>query len=376
MCAFGSDSKFHSVPEGKKPAEGDKNVGNRVETLDLLELCNELEITIDLPEDNEKAHSYSDNDPNKKSKKRKSLVESQSVLEGASNEKVFICATDNEPSASNARTVQLVLFGSSAKNKCVLMGSRKSRVISAEAVSAAVQNPPMLLTIKLSPMKRKSESETASARKHSDKRRLCEKSRISFPPTKMKHRHKLKTQKCTLATSSGPSLKKAEKVDPANTEELPVSSETRILSGTTRPCLSLKKRRSHSKECVGEKTKRRTATLSQPADQEKSEEENESSAVMPLLKNDVLKFGVLPKAFDFKDGSNGRKENEYPLPGNSDLVEEKDESPSKTIKRARGTWYQNPEEKNMLIPPTPKTDNVFIEFQKKYKDKMQPSVDK
>ncbi|KAF3854567.1 hypothetical protein F7725_022622 [Dissostichus mawsoni] len=478
MCAFGSDSKFHSVPEGKKPAEGDKNVGNRVETLDLLELCNELEITIDLPEDNEKAHSYSDNDPNnvsqlsinssessvifisentdhlsgsdnevpklmpdlekdlelarnqkketeqsksesyhwktedgqtqaatsslkttcsgkhdavfrkeetkhnvfyplfQKSKKRKSLVESQSVLEGASNEKVFICATDNEPSASNARTVQLVLFGSSEQNKCVLMGSRKSHVISAEAVSAAVQNPPMLLTIKLSPMKRKSESETASARKHSDKRRLCEKSRISFPPTKMKHRHKLKTQKCTLATSSGPSLKKAEKVDPANTEELPVSSETRILSGTTRPCLSLKKRRSHSKECVGEKTKRRTATLSQPADQEKSEEENESSAVMHLLKNDVLKFGVLPKAFDFKDGSNGRKENDDPLPGNSDLVEEKDESPSKTIKRARGTWYPNPEEKNMLIPPTPKTDNVFIEFQKKYKDKMQPSVDK
>ncbi|XP_010785758.1 uncharacterized protein [Notothenia coriiceps] len=477
MCAFGSDSKFHTVPEGKKPAEGDKNVGNRVETLNLLEICNELEITIDLPEDNEKAHSCSDNDPNnvsqlrinssessvilisentdhlsgsdnevpklmpdlekdlelarnkkketeqsktesyhwktedgqtqaatsspkttcsgkhdavfrreetkhnvfyplfQKSKKRKPLFESQRVLEGASNEKVFICATDNEPSASNAQTVQLVLFGSSAQNKCVLMGSRKSHVSSVEAVSAVVQNPPIVLTIKLSPMKR--ESEKALARKHSDKRRLCEKSRISFPPTKMKHRHKLKTQKCTLATSSVPSLKKAEKVDPANTEELPISSETRILSGTTRPCLSLKKRRSQR---VGEKTKRRTATLSQPADQEKSEEENESSAVMPHLKNDVLKFGVLPKTFDFKDGSNGRKENDDPLPGNSDLVEEKDDSPSKTIKRARGitnkAWYQNPEEKNMLIPPTPKTDNVFHAFQKKYKDKMQPPVDK
>ncbi|KAK5902565.1 hypothetical protein CesoFtcFv8_007808 [Champsocephalus esox] len=185
----------------------------------------------------------------------------------------------------------------------------------------------------------------------------------------MKHRHKLKMQKCTLATSSGTSLKKAKKVDPANTEELPVSSETSILSGTTRPCLSLKKRRSQR---VGEKTKRRTATLSQPADQE----ENKSSAVIPHLKNDVLKFGVLPKTFDFKDGSNGRKENDDPLPGNSDLVEEKDESPSKTIKRARGTWYQHPEEQNMLIPPTPKTDNVFHVFQKKYKDKMQPSVDK
>lgn len=404
MCAFGSDSKFHSVPEGKKPAEGDKNVGNRVETLDLLELCNELEITIDLPEDNEKA----DNDPNnvsqlsinssessailisentdhlsgsdngvpklmpdlekdlelarnkkketeqsktesyhwktedgqtqaatsslkttcsgkhdavcrkeetkhnvfyplfQKSKKRKPLFESQRVLEGASNEKVFICATDNEPSASNAQTVQLVLFGSSAQNNCGLMGSRKSHVSSVKAVSAAVQNPPIVLTIKLSPMKRKSEK--ALARKHSDKRRLCEKSRISFPPTKMKHRHKLKTQKCTRATSSRPSLKKAKKVDPANTEELPVSSETSILSGTTRPCLSLKKRRSQR---VGEKTKRRTATLSQPADQE----ENESNAVMPHLKNDVLKFGVLPKTFDFKDGSNGRKENDDPLPG-------------------------------------------------------------
>ncbi|KAI4825621.1 hypothetical protein KUCAC02_021301 [Chaenocephalus aceratus] len=151
-----------------------------------------------------------------KSKKRKPLFESQRVLEGASNEKVFICATDNEPSASNAQTVQL------------------------------------------------------------------------------------------------------------------------------------------------------------PADQE----ENESNAVTPHLKNDVLKFGVLPKTFDFKDGSNGRKENDDPLPGNSDLVEEKDESPSKTIKRARGTWYQHPEEKNMLIPPTPKTDNIFHVFQKKYKDKMQPSVDK
>ncbi|KAK5867709.1 hypothetical protein PBY51_012175 [Eleginops maclovinus] len=196
----------------------------------------------------------------------------------------------------------------------------------------------------------------------------------AFPRTKRRNRHKLETQKCTFAPASGQSLKKAKKVDPANTEEIP--SETGILSGKTRPCLSLKKRRSHSKKNKRGREKKRTVTFSLPADQERSKAEIESKAVMPLQKKDVLKFSVLPKTFNFKDTSNGRKEHNDPVPEISDLVEEQRKSQSQTIKTAMGPWYPNPENTFMSMPLTPTTDGLFHEFQRKYKDKMQPSVDK
>lgn len=241
------------------------------------------------------------------SKKRKSLVDvdSQPVLEGPSKRgKLFVDATDCELSASSVRTVELVLFGSKPQDTCVSFGSRNSHISSPQAVS---QRPPKVLTVNLSPLRIMS-SETVPAGDYSVKRRLHEKWRRSLPPTKIR---KLKTQKCTFASLSGWSSKKAETVVPANTDKLPVSSG--LKNGNTRLCLSLKRRRSFKHK--EEKRKKHSDPLDQPADQERSEAENGGHADAPLQNKDILKFSVLPNTFNFKDGSNGREETNDPAPG-------------------------------------------------------------
>ncbi|XP_074487589.1 protein AMN1 homolog [Sebastes fasciatus] len=288
------------------------------------------------------------------------------VLEGASKcGKIFLDETDGELSASNIRTVELVLFGSTPQDKRVLTGSRKSHVSSPNAVFDAVPSPPLVLTVNLSPMKRKSRK-TISTWEFSVKQ-LYKKWKISLPPTKIRRRSKLKAQKCS---SFGGSLKKADTVGPANNEELPFSSEMRIWNKKTKPCLTLKRRWSLSNRLKRgeEKTENHTITLNQPADQERSEAENGSHAVMPLQNSDVLKFSVLPNSFSFKDGYNGTKETKDPVPDKPEFVEGKNKSHNNTVMRARGTWYSIPERK-CFSPPVPKTDSIFHEFQKKYKEK-------
>ncbi|XP_029289596.1 protein AMN1 homolog [Cottoperca gobio] len=292
----------------------------------------------------------------KKSKKCKSIVDVEDDLNCG---KVFL---GSEPSASNTRTVELVLFGSTPQNKCLLIGSRKSHISSPEAVYDAVPRPPNVITVKLSPLKRKS-SETVSTRKHSVKRSLCEKSRTRFSLTKIRHRRRLKTQAYTFESLS------------LGCQRLPASSEMRICSGKTKHCQSLKRSRSHGLKRGEQNTEKRTVTLNQPADQERSKAGNGSHAVMPLQNNDVLKFNVLPNTFNFKDGSNGRKETNDPVPDNPGFVEGNDKSHNKTVQKAKGTWCKNPQKKCIFSPPTPTTDILFHEFQKKYKEKNQPSVD-
>lgn len=241
-------------------------------------------------------------------------VDSPPVLEGLSKcRKVVVDVTD-EPLASNVRTVELLLFGSAPQDKCALIGSRKSHISSRETVSDEVPRPPKVLTVNLSPLRRKS-SETVPTGDYSVKRLIHDKWRWSFPPTKMRRRSKLKTQKCTFSSSSGFSLKKAEMV---GTKKLPVSSETRIWNGNTKHCFSLNRRRALSNRFKRreEKTKKDAATLKQHADGERSNAENGSHAVMSLQENDVLSFSVLPKTFHFKDGSKGRKETNDLVPGN------------------------------------------------------------
>ncbi len=212
-------------------------------------------------------------------------VDSPPVLEGLSKcRKVFFDKLDSEPLASNVRTAELVLFGSAPQDKCSLISGRKSHISSRDIVSDGLPRPPKVLTVKISPLRRKS-SETVPTGEYSVKRWIHEKWRRSFPPTKIGRRSKLKTQKCTFSSLSGVSLKKAEIVGPTITEELPVSSEMRIWNGNPKCCLSLKRRRalSNGLKCREEKTKKDAATLKQRADGERSNDEDGSHAVFSSL---------------------------------------------------------------------------------------------
>ncbi|XP_031138909.1 uncharacterized protein si:ch211-106e7.2 isoform X2 [Sander lucioperca] len=278
---------------------------------------------------------------------------------------------DGEFSASNVRTVELVPYGSTSQNNCVLISGRKSHISYPEVVSGAAPKPPKVITVKLSPLKRMS-SETVPTGRHTVKRNLYDKWSRSLPPTKIRHRSKLKAM-CTFASFFGGGLKKAKTAGPANTQQLQVSSEMRTRNGNTKPCLSLKRRRtlSNGLKRGEERTKKYTVTLGQPAKQERSVAENGGRPVPPL-QNNVLKFSVLPNTFNFKDGSNGTKETNDPVTDKADLVEGKDQSQNKTVTSARGTWFPNPEKK---YSPLTKTGSVFYEFQKKYMERTQPSMD-
>ncbi|XP_031726495.1 protein AMN1 homolog [Anarrhichthys ocellatus] len=305
----------------------------------------------------------------KKPKKCKSLVDvnSKPILESASKcGTVCVHATDGKPSASNCRTVELVLFGST-QDKCVLLGSRTNHISPPEAASDAELRPPKVLTVNISPLKRE-HSFNGLTWKYSVKR-LCKKWKIRFPPAKIRPGSKLKAQKCTFASSAKWSHKKAGTIGPAETEELPVSSEMRILRRKTKRCTSLSWRRSLTEEleCEEEKTEKRTVMLNQPADQERNNDENGRNA------NDALKFTVLPVSFNF--GSNGIKETKDPVPGKPDLVEGKDNSHNKAVME-RGSWYPIAENERSFSPATPKTYSLFHMFQKKYMKTIQPNVDK
>ncbi|XP_041795782.1 uncharacterized protein si:ch211-106e7.2 [Chelmon rostratus] len=232
---------------------------------------------------------------------------------------VLIDTTDSEPLASNSTAVQLVLFGSAApQDRCFLNGSRKKCLSSAGAASYGLPKPPEVLKVILSPLRRKPRK-TVPTGKYSVKQWILGKRRI-FSPTKIRCRNKLKSHKFAFASLSMVSLKKT--VGPTNTEELPVSTEMRIWNRNTKRSPSLRRRTlSDRLKCRTEKTKKDAVTLEQPADQEKSNAENGSQAVIPLQQNYVLRFTVLPKTFNFKDGSNGRQETNYHVPNKSAVVE-------------------------------------------------------
>lgn len=302
---------------------------------------------------------------------------SQQLLEGISKcMKVSVNAADGEPPASNVRTVELVLFGTATQEKCVLVGGHKNHRSSPQTVSDEVPKPPEVLSVSLSPLKRKP-SATVPTGEYSVKRWIHEKWRKSFPPIRIKYRSKLKTQKHTLSKVS---LKKTERSGSANTEELPASSEMSIWNGNNKRSLSLKRRRSlsHGFKLGEKKTKKDEVTLKQPAVHERSKAENGSQTVVPLQENNVLRFSVLPNTFSFKDASNGIKDTTNDVSDKADLAGADDESPGVPVKRAMGTWYPNPEKQYIPLRPSPvpKTSSIFHEYQKKYTKKMQPPSDK
>lgn len=250
----------------------------------------------------------------KKSKKCKVSVdlESQPVFKGVKYKKDLVDAPDRVSPAANVKTVELALFGTARQGKCTLIGSRKSHISFPKSSYIAALVPPKVLTVNVSPLRGKA---NVPAEPCSLKHRIYEKWRSSFPPTKIRQRSKLKTPKSTFASLSGVSLKKAETARPTNFTELPVSSEIRSWSKNTKRSLSLKRRKSHSN---GEdKTNRVVVTFKLPADEERSDADSGSCAVMSLQENNGLKFSVLPNNFKFKFGSSGGEETTCPVSGRS-----------------------------------------------------------
>lgn len=301
-----------------------------------------------------------------KAKKCKPPVDQESlpVLEDISKCKsLFLDMTDPKPSASNVRVVKLALFGSAPSDTCALTGSRNKHISSQEGISGP-RRPPKFLSV----------TTTVATREYSVKQRIYEKWRRSLPPpTKIRRRSKLKTQKCSSSPSAEASLKKAEKVVPTFAGTLPVSAEMSKWRGKPESCLSLKWRRAiRGRLKHGEgRTKTDEAKLKTHANRETIKDENGSQG------NVVLKFSVLPNTFNFKDGSKGRKETNDLVPDKPNFGKGKDESPSKTAVRTKDTWCPNPERtyRPLHSPAVPKTSILFHEFQKKYKEKKQPSMD-
>lgn len=296
------------------------------------------------------------------SRKSKKCKSTQPILEGTSKpRKAFMNGTDGEHSPSVAQTVELFLYGSTRPNKYVLRSSP-------EAASHSGSTPPKVLSVNLSPLKRKT-IKTVRTWDYSVKQ-LYKRWKISLPPAKSGRRKK-KAWKCTFASSSKLRIKKADTIGPVDTEELPVSSEMRISNGKTKPYRNLSWRRSLSKELSFDEVKR-TALFKQPADQERTNAEDGSEAVGPLQNNNILQFSVLPVSFTF--GSNGRQETEDPGQETPDLVEGKDDNHNKSDNCSVDTWYSNAEKQ--FHPPPPYASSLFHAFQKTYMDKMQRCVDK
>ncbi|XP_008285341.1 uncharacterized protein LOC103361112 [Stegastes partitus] len=293
----------------------------------------------------------------KKSKKCKLSVDlsSEHAFHGASKcEKTLVDAVEAQPLSSNVRTVELVLFGSAQQGKCAVIGKRKSHAFPGDETN----RPPEVVSVHLSPLKRKSSE--AVQRKQSLKQCLHEKWRQSLPPAELWHRNKLKRQKRLSAFVPGVSLKRE-------------NSEMRVLHANSKRCRNLKRKRSLSIRLKTGKVKK----PNQPDGRERSDTKNGSSKIMPLQEN-VLKFCVLPKTFDFKDGSHRRKEPTDCAPDKPNHAKEKHQHSSKSHFKVKGSWCPNPEEryKPLCPSPVPKTASVFYEFQKKYVKKVQSSTDK
>ncbi|XP_034734198.1 uncharacterized protein si:ch211-106e7.2 isoform X2 [Etheostoma cragini] len=258
---------------------------------------------------------------------------------------------DGEFSPSKCRTVELVLYGSRPQNK-----------------TGSGSKPPKVITVQLSPLNTMS-SETAPPGKHTVKQSLHDTRSTSFTPMKIRRKSKVKTT-CTFSSIFGRGLKKAKTPGPAKTHQLQVS-ETRIRHGNPKTSLSLKRRLSLSDRPRRgeERTKKDTVTLGRPAKQKRSEAENGGRRVPPLHIKSVLKFSVLPNTFNFKDGSNGTMETTDPAPDMADLGKK---SPNRTVTSARGAWFPDPEKKCCA---STKSDGLFSEFQKKYTERTQLSMD-
>ncbi|XP_022078573.2 uncharacterized protein si:ch211-106e7.2 [Acanthochromis polyacanthus] len=270
----------------------------------------------------------------KKSKKWKQSMDldSEHAFSGISEyQKNLVDAAEAQPLTSNARTAELVLFGSTRQEKYTMIGTRKNHGLFSKEGSCEVQRPPELLSVNLSPLNRKS-SVALHSREQSLKQWIYDKWRRSLPPTKIRHRNKLKRQKCSSASV---------------------------------PSIILRRKNSEMRVWKAKKPKRHDSHGG-------SNTKNESNKIKALHENSILKFCVLPNTFDFKHGSDKRKESTDPASDKPDHAKEENQHSNRIILKIKGTWYPNPEKKYKPLRPSavPKTSSLFHEFKKKYIQKI------
>ncbi|XP_029908581.1 uncharacterized protein LOC115360090 [Myripristis murdjan] len=300
-------------------------------------------------------------------------LDKQPALEGISKRRKFFADHNNmEPTATNVRVVKLALFGSSSLQKRFLE-CRKDHTASSDNLSHQPTRPPEILTINvISP---KSSPDTAPVPKYSVKQAIHEEWRKTFLPTKIKHRRRFLAQEHGFAR-----LSKVEKAGKTNTEELLVCCE-RSSTGTwtVKRSLSLSRSRSTSDDLRAEKSKD-VVTAKRPAKHRRSAPEVGNGEVVPPHEKNVLRFSVLPNTFNLRDGSDCRDETTDSTTHTPDSVEAMDKGGKLTLKIPKGTWAPHPEKKYSPLRQSrikiPKTFSLFREFQKKYKEKTQPSAEK
>ncbi|XP_037538670.1 uncharacterized protein si:ch211-106e7.2 [Nematolebias whitei] len=269
--------------------------------------------------------------------------------------------SEAQPSSSEAKTVELVLFGSGQKEQGSLPENKKRDTLS-PSIFFVKYRPPAVLSVNLDPPRRKS-LDTVGPETYSAKQLIYERWRKTFHPTLngsfMKSlRNKLKRQK-HLSASLSSSLKK---------QQWSASSKVQVPDGTSKNPQSLKRRRSFSLLRRREKVKRRrySVTLEQPANREEKGTQNGNPAVKPLLENIVLKFSVLPDTFHFKDESSRVKDTSDSVSGMPEPQD--DQSPQKSDPNnatSKDVWYSTTKQCQPL--PAPQMDSLFHEYQKIYK---------
>ncbi|TMS05966.1 hypothetical protein E3U43_005216 [Larimichthys crocea] len=297
------------------------------------ELCNEPSQIIDLTKNDHTSYSHSEpKNISQISGSKSSIVERKRKRSG-SHESFFplhkksnkcnppdnvnsqpstdkkVLTDDTEPSSSNVKSIQLVLFGSAQDSRV-----NKRRHISSSATVSGVLMPPKYLSVNLSPLSRKL-SETVPTKEYTVKRWIYEKWRRSLPPIKIQCRSKLKTQKCAFSSFSG------------------VKNPKHRLSLTRRRSLP------DNLKSGKEKTKMDVVPLEQPADKDSRNTKNGSHGGKPHQENSVLTFNVLPSTFNFKNRSNEGKEINGSFTNKTALDEGKDSSPNKPLTKERGNKH-------------------------------------
>ncbi|PWA24727.1 hypothetical protein CCH79_00010076 [Gambusia affinis] len=265
-----------------------------------------------------------------------------------------------QESASEGKTVELVLYGAGQPEKS--SPSSKDDVLVFSQIKASYEKlkPPEILSVKLDPLGMDS-SPADPTRDYSIKQLIYEKWRSSIPTMSgsgfFRHKNKLKRQTSLPAVISKESTKEqAQTISP----KLRFSDRTKKFIQS----LKKKKRRALADRLTREETKRRrySVTLERPEHQQGGE----TSDKKPVHDNIVLKFNVLPNTFNLADGPVETEEAAEPVPDKLKPVEEKDKFYKKGA--AKATWY--PSEPKQYKPLcVSKNVSLFHEYQKKYKEK-------
>ncbi|XP_034541715.1 uncharacterized protein si:ch211-106e7.2 [Notolabrus celidotus] len=259
---------------------------------------------------------------------------------------------ESESSSSKYGTVKLALFGSTQHARYNSALGLKSQNSATGAEAKRITGPPEVLSVSLRPLKRKL-NESVPTGEPSVKLQIYEKWRKSLPPTQIRYKGKLKSQK--FLSSSGASLKKSER---DGSLKQPIFSERRIWNVKT----VTERGRLLSNGPKYRKEKAKTGRKRQGDVVAVRHHGNRHHTDPPQQENIILKFSVLPTTFNFEDEPHETKTPNNPAPDETE--EDEGKSSVNTFTREKGSWNKHAEKKYC---PLRQSSGLFQEFQKKYK---------